>query len=122
MSFEIKMGPEGILRIIMAGDLDNGIVENFRREYAPYVNASTPESPLQNLFLLQTLDRLSPVIRKYLIDLNRDSRFGLAAFVKPSRRAKVLGQFILKATGRKNIQFFEEETEALNWLRSNNHK
>jgi len=120
MTFEIKMGPDGILRINMSGDLDNGIVENFRREYSPYIIASTPDNPLQNLFFLQNLGQLSPSIRKYLTELNRDSRFGLSAFVNPSRRAKILGQLINKATGRNNIRYFDTENEALGWLKSNN--
>jgi hypothetical protein len=116
MTHEITMGPDGILRIELSGDLDNGIVENFRREVSPYVDASTSENPLYNLFLLKDLGRLSPEIRRYLIDLNQDTRIGFSAYVKPSRRAKILGQLILKATQRDNIQFFEEEADALEWL------
>jgi hypothetical protein len=116
MSFEIKMGPEGILRIILSGNMDNGMVENFRREYSPYINAATPENPLHNLFFMQDLENISSTIRHYLMDLNQDSRYGLSAYVKPSRRAKILGQLILKATQRENIHFFDQESEALEWL------
>jgi len=116
MTFEIKMGPEGILRIKMEGDLDNGIVENFRREYSPYIIASTPENPLRNIFLLHELGKLSSTIRRYLIELNQDPRFGSSAFIHPTRRAKILGQFILKASQRNNIRFFDDETEAIAWL------
>ena len=119
MTFEIKMGSEGILRIKLSGNLDNGIVENFRREYSPYVDASTKENPLFNLFFLNDLGHLSPIIRHYLIELNRDPRYGFSAFVKPSRRAKVLGHLIQKATQSERLQFFEQETEAINWLQSN---
>ena len=120
MTFNIKMGPEGILRIRMDGDLDNGIVENFRREYSPYINASTPANPLQNIFLVQNLGKLSILLRKYLIELNQDPRFGFTAFVQPSRRARILGQFILKATRRDNIRYFNDEAEAVEWLKLQN--
>lgn len=119
MSFEIKMGPEGILRIKLSGNLDNGIVETIRREYSPYVDASTQENPLFNMFFLTDLERLSSSIRHYFIELNRDPRYGYSAYVKPSRRAKVLGQLIQKATRREKIQFFDQETEAIQWLQSN---
>jgi len=52
--------------------------------------------------------------------LNQDPRFGSVAFIQPSRRAKILGQFILKATQRNNIRFFDEETEAIAWLELQN--
>ena len=120
MTFEIKMGPEGILRIRMDGDLDNGFVENFRREYSPYINASTPENPLQNIFFFQNLEKLSIMLRRYLTDLNQDPRFGFSAFVQPSRRARILGQFILKSTKRDNIRYFKNETEAVAWLKLQN--
>jgi len=122
MTFEIKMGPEGILRIKLSGNLDNGIVENFRREYSPYVDASTPENPLYNLFYLQELGRLSFPIRQYLINLSQDPRYGLSAYVKPSRRAKILGQLIQKATQRENVKFFEVETDAIEWLQLKKNK
>ena len=122
MTFEIKMGLEGILRIKLSGNLDNGIVENFRREYSPYVDASTPENPLYNLFYLQELGRLSYPIRQYLINLSQDPRYGLSAYVKPSRRAKILGQLIQKATQRENVKFFEVETDAIEWLQLKKNK
>ena len=104
----------------MEGNLDNGIVENFRREYSPYLDASTPENPLQNVFLFQNLGKLSLMLRKYLIELNQDPRFGFSAFVQPSRRARVLGQFIHKATKRDNIRYFNDEAEAVAWLKLQN--
>jgi len=120
MSYEIKMGPEGILRIKMAGNMDNGIVENFRREYSPYINASTPENPLRNLFFFENLEKISSMIRWYLIELSQDPRFGYSAFIQPSRTAKILGQFILKASQREHIRFFESESEAIAWLQLEN--
>lgn len=118
MSFKIELGQDGILRVTLSGDLDRGIVENLRREYDPFVEAATHENPLRNLFYVEELGRLSSSARRYLTTLNSDSRYGPAAFVRPPRRVRVLGQFILKATGRKNISFFDTEDQAINWLRS----
>jgi len=118
MAFKINMEQDGILRIYLEGDLTQGNVESFKREHTPYVEASTSEIPLKSILFVDNLGRLSSSARKYLTDLNKDPRYGYAAFVQPSRRAKVLGQFIKKATGRDNIQFFNNEGEALNWMKS----
>ncbi len=118
MTFKINMGQDGILRITLSGDMDRVIIENLRRDYAPYVNASTPENPLRNIFTFKNLGKLSSTARQYLTDLNKDPRYGLVAFIEPPRQARVLGRFITKATGRQNIQFFENEKQAVAWITS----
>lgn len=120
MAFNIRMAQDGILRVQIEGDLTQGIVESFKREYTPYVEAATPEIPLNNIIFMNNLGILSHSARLYLTDLLKDPRYGLAAFVNPPRKARVLGQFIKKATGRDNIQFFNNENDALSWLK--NHK
>ncbi|HKJ26270.1 MAG TPA: STAS/SEC14 domain-containing protein [Anaerolineales bacterium] len=120
MTFMIQMEQDGILRIHLEGDITQGIVKSFKREYTPYVDASTAEIPLKNLLYLENLGSISQAARHFLTELNQDPRYGMAAFVSPPRKARVLGQFIQKATGRDNIQFFNNETEALSWLK--NHK
>lgn len=118
MTFKINMEQDGILRIHLEGDLNHGNVESFKREHMPYVEASTSDLPLKSILFVQHLGRLSSSARQYLTDLNKDPRYGFAAYVQPSRRARVLGQFITKATGRDNIKYFNNETEALTWMKS----
>ncbi len=120
MPFEIKMGSDGILRIELSGDLDQTILETFRRELTPYVEASTPSKPLKNIVYFKQIGALAPAIRHYLIDLNRDQRLGQTAYIHPPAKARVLGRFILNATGRDHIEYFEQEQEAVKWL--HNHK
>jgi hypothetical protein len=118
MAFKIKMAQDGILRVHLEGDIDQGIVKSFKREYSPYVEASTPEVPLNNIIFLHNLGKLSHAARRYLTELNQDPRYGLAAFINPPRKVRVLGQFIQKATGRDNIKFFNNENEALSWMKN----
>ena len=118
MAFKINMEQDGILRIHLEGDLTQGNVESFKREHLPYVEASTSEIPLKSIIFVEHLGRLSSSARHYLTDLNRDPRYGFAAYVQPSRRARVLGEFIKKATGRDNIKYFKNETDALTWMKS----
>lgn len=120
MPFEIKMGTDGILRIELSGDLDQTILETFRRELTPYLEASTPAKPLKNIVYFKQIGTLAPSTRHYLTDLNRDQRLGCTAYIHPPARGRVLGRFILKATGRHNIEYFEQEQDALKWLQ--NHR
>ena len=118
MPYQVKMGPDGILRIELSGDLDQTILETFRRELTPFVEASTPSKPLRNIITFQEIGSLAPSIRHYLTDLNRDQRFGRTAYIHPPAKARVLGRFILNATGRDNIHYFEQEQQAINWLKN----
>ena len=117
MSFKIKMAQDGILRVQLEGDLTQGLIESFKRDYSPYVEASTREIPLNNIIYMENLGTLSYEARQYLTELLKDERYGLAAFINPPRKARVLGQFIQKATGRHNIRYFTNEKEALSWLK-----
>lgn len=116
MSIEIRMGRDGILRATLSGDLDSSIVEQIRREFTPYIKASTPESPLKSIITFMDLGKISFRTRRYLTELNQDSRFGPAAYIQPPRKARVLSQFIRKGSHRDNIRFFEAEGEAIIWL------
>lgn len=116
MSVDIHMGKDGILRANFSGDLDSSIVEQLRREFTPYIEASTPESPLKSIISFNGLGKISFRTRRYLTELNQDARFGAAAYLQPPRKARVLSQFIHKGSHRNNIRFFETEQEAITWL------
>ena len=118
MPFDVTMGQDGILRVELSGDLSNGIVETFRRELTPYVEAATSSQPLKYILLMDQVSQLSPAIRHFLTDLSKDQRLGKTAFVHPSRKARVLGQFMRKAAGPDKVDFFDQEQEAIIWLRN----
>lgn len=116
MPFEVKMGHDGILRIFLPGDLDHVIIDRLDRDLAPYVEASTPDKPLKQMMYFQQIGHISSDLRRYLSNLNEDKRIGKTAYIKPSPRARVLAQFINKATRRENIATFNQENEALRWF------
>ena len=83
------------------------------------MEASTPDKPLKNMMYFSQIGQLSPSVRHYLSHLNQDHRLGQTAFIHPPRKARILGKFMLKASGRDNVKCFEQEGEAITWL--NNH-
>lgn len=116
MTVDIIMGLDGVLRVVLSGDLDSSIVESLRRQFSPYVEAATAESPLKSIITFQQLGIISFATRHYLTQLNQDPRCGAIAYMKPPRKARVLAQFIQKGSKRENIRFFEAEEDALEWL------
>jgi hypothetical protein len=119
MPYQIQMGEDGILRIGFAGGiLEHDEVDDFVRSFTAYLDTTTPEAPLCALMIVsQPGVKLLSKTRKALADLNLDPRLGKAATVGVDRYTRVLVGFILKATGRDNIRFFETEEKALAWLR-----
>lgn len=118
MPFSVIMGSDGILRTELSGDLVNGIIESLDREYKLFLDASTPGKPLRQMIIFNEIGELSPGFRHYLTELNKDHRLGWTAYVHAPRPVRVMGKFILNASGRENIGIFNHEYEALAWLQS----
>ncbi len=122
MGIDIQMSKDGILRTEFSGDLDSSIVEQFRRQFTPFIEASTPESPLKSIVTFDQLGKISFRTRRYMTELNQDSRYGAVAYVQPPRKARILAQFIQKGSHRNNIQFFDSEQDAINWIHQFNER
>jgi hypothetical protein len=119
MPHNLQMGEEGILRVILNGDLDKASINAFIKDLSPYLNAATETDPIHLINDSSKVRKYSSTARKTLTDLNRDLRIGNQAIIGANRASRVLSSFILKATGRENISFFASEKEALAWLQSN---
>ena len=119
MPYRIQMDDDGILRIdFVDGVLEREEVDDFVRDFHIHLDAATPEAPLRTLTVAgQSGVKLSSKVRKAFSDLNGDPRLGKSATIGVDRYTRVLIGFVLKATGRDNIRFFETEAQALAWLR-----
>ena len=117
MTYKLEMGEDGILRLSFAGQVGTEEMEAFRQDFLPYLEAATDESPLLVLSNAQGDTKYSSGARKIFMQLNRDSRIGKAATVGTGRYTRVLARFVLKATGRDNIGFFDTQEEAVAWLK-----
>lgn len=122
MATRLTMPADGILRATFEGDLGRAETEVFKREYSAFLQAATPSHPVNMIADVARMGKLSAAARKYLTEINHDRRTGLIAILKPSRPARVLSQFINKATGRANIQFFDSEEDALAWIREHTRR
>lgn len=118
MPHELIMGEDGILRTTIAGDLDRSVIDRLSEDYQPFLEAATASNPVNNLLHTARVGKLSSAARRFFTELTGDSRFGFAAIIDPPRRVRVLGKFILKATGRENISFYQSEEKALLWLKA----
>jgi hypothetical protein len=118
MALEVNMGDDGILRIKISGDMDRFAVEHLQREIVPFMDAATQENRLNNIIFPENLGRISYAARRFFTDLNHNPRYGMVAIVNPPRAVRVLGRFILKATQRDNLDFFENEEQAISWIKS----
>lgn len=119
MPYKMRMGDDEILRVDFAGGvLERDEVDDFVRDFRIYLDAATPEAPLRTLtFADQSGANLPSKTRRAFADLNLDPRLGKSATLGINRYTRVLIGFVLKATGRDNIRFFDTEEDALAWLR-----
>jgi hypothetical protein len=117
MAYQLTLGEDRYLRFVMLGDMDALSVTNFEREYRLYLDASTSQRPIYMIVFAGQMGKISSQARNLYMQINSDPRLGLVAIVNPPRTLRVLAQFILKATGRANINFFDSEDEAIDWIR-----
>jgi hypothetical protein len=118
MAHEISMGDDGILRLAFIGDMVGEDIEIFIKDFTPFLEAATEVEPLNILADASRAGKTSSAARKAYVRLNRDLRGGKVAVVGARRYGRVLVSFILKATGRDNVRFFDSEEEALAWLKA----
>jgi hypothetical protein len=113
---------DGILHVTFVGDIDVEDWMDYIRDYAPFLDQTTPEDPLDFLVDGTQMGKFSAAARKLLVDdfRNPNPRIGKTAMVGASRYVRVLASFILKATGRSNVRLFETEKDALVWLQEGN--
>ena len=117
MTYQLEMGDDGILRLSFSGQIGTEEMEAFRQDFMPFLEAATDESPVLVLSGAHGDTKYSSGARKIFMQLNRDPRIGKAATVGTARYTRVLARFVLKATGRDNIGFFDTQEEAVAWLK-----
>ena len=108
---------ENILTFGFTGGVDDETYDRFYEDFLPYLESATPENKL-NIIIDASQDsgRMSPYARKQFTKLNKDKRVKKVAIINAQRINKVIGQFIMAATNRKNIRFFDNETDAKKWF------
>lgn len=118
MAHQLRMGNDGIVRLMFIGDTDRKAVPTLIADFTPYLDQATPEHPLYVLWDDTRGGKAAPEARKFYADLNRDPRIGKVAIFGAQHYGRVLGEFILKFTGRDNIRFFDTQELALSWLKA----
>ncbi len=118
MAHETSMGDDGILRIAFTGDVSKRDLEAFLNDFTPFLEAATEARPVLTLVNSSQTGKYSLAARRIYLELNQDPRVGKAAVIGASRYARVLASFVLKATRRDNIRFFDSEKKAIAWLKA----
>ena len=118
MAQELDMIEDGIVRLAFIGDITDVEVDTFLKGFQTYLEAATLEQPLGLLVDASRDGKMAPSARRNFTELNKDPRLGHIGICNVSRFNRVVATFIMKATGRDNIRFFESQADALAWLKS----
>jgi hypothetical protein len=116
MAHQFQLESGGVLRLTFIGDTDRQGVEKLVADFQPFLAQVTAENPLLILWDDTRGGKASVDVRKVYADFNRDPRIGKVAIFGAQRYGRVLGEFVLKLTGRNNIRFFDNEAGARAWL------
>lgn len=116
MAHQLQLEGGNVLRLTFMGDTDRHGAEKLVADFAPFLAQATTENPWRILWDDTRGGKTTSEVRKVYADLNRDPRIGRVAIFGAQRYGRVLGEFVLKLTGRDNVRFFDNEAEARAWL------
>ncbi len=118
MAHQFRMRGDGVLQLTFIGDTDSRDVQALREDFTFYLEQATVENPLLILWDDSRGGKTTAEVRKLYADLNRDRRIGKVAIWGARSYGRILGEFVLKISGRDNIRFFDTQEEALVWLQA----
>jgi hypothetical protein len=113
MTHEREKIQDDLVRLAFIGDIDEADVEVLIQDLQPHLDGVAASNALHMLVDASRDGKMSSAARRTFTDLNKDARFGRVGICQISRVNKVIATFIMKATGRQNIRFFDTEEEAL---------
>ena len=119
MPHELSMSGDGILRASLSGEIDRTVIDAFKKELDPFLEAATTDAPAAIIIDAHQAGTLSSYARRTLTSLNEDPRLGKVALLSTSRRFKVFAGFVQKTTSRNNIKLFAQEQPAAQWIKTN---
>lgn len=116
MPYKLQSIQTDILKIEFIGDMTDEDVAQNSTDIDPYLENVSVEKPLNFLIDASRMGKMSAGTRRVFTERNKNPLVGSTAIYGLNRALKVLGHFIITASGRENIHFFDSETEALAWL------
>jgi len=124
MGYKVQQISENIISLDLIGDFSAEDATNHVLEMDPILERLSA-SGNQVHFLVSTaeLGKISLEGRRSFGERNGDPRLGSTAVVGVNRFLKIVAQFVMVASGKQNIRFFDaaDEVSALNWLKSQNN-
>jgi len=121
VAFKLRMGDDTILRLSLSGVFDKFDAETLSRDLYPFLEASTEKDPIKIIIFPQQIEKITSKGRKFLTELHKNKRMGNSVFISPSRSTRVLVRFIIQATNKENIAFFDDEKSAEKWIKVPNN-
>jgi hypothetical protein len=118
MTYELMLGEDGILRATFIGNTDKEEAEAYHKDMVQFLELSSEEKPLHLIVYVDRAGKFSAEARKSFSRLNEDPRMGNIAYLGANRFVRVITGFVLKASGRHNMRFFDSETQAVTWLKT----
>ena len=119
MGFKISKIEENIIRFDMLGDFDaEDASACFNQTTALFAEAALRGKKLHVYVDTTQFGNMSVEGRRMFSKMNKDERQGSVAMVGVNRILKIMVRFIMVASGQDNVRFFDNEAQAIKWLKS----
>ena len=121
MPFKIFPQEDDLIHIQFIGDFDDVDAIEYEKELETHQSKADMQGKKLNCYVDGSkFKSFSVEARRSQARLNADPRIGNIAVTGASRIVRIMAQFVLIASGRKNIRIFNTKDEAMEWLTSSN--
>jgi hypothetical protein len=117
MAFTLQPITPNIVKMEFIGDFTDDDADNQSAGIDHYMSQMAVGTQMNFLIDTSRMGKISAKARRVFTERNKNPQVGSTAVYGVSRTLKVLGVFIIKASGRDNIRFFDTESDGLAWLK-----
>ena len=116
MTHKIYPLSDNILKTAFIGDVSIEDMDAYLSDVGGVLQKHAHDGPIYLLVDVSQEGHIVFAARQKLIKMTSSEKIANVAIFNGSRSNKVLGDFMMKASNRENLNYFESEVEARNWL------
>ena len=119
MAYELSNISDHIMTLKIIGDFDADDALVYADDLEEYFERAKSVGRKLHIYVdTSEMGKISVEIRRVTSETNKDPRAGYVATDGVNRVIRIMARFLMVASGRNNIYFFDTQKEAIDWLKS----
>lgn len=119
MAFKLSNIADNIMMLKIIGDFDADDALIYADHLEEFLERAASVGRKLHIYVdTSEMGKISVEIRRVTSETNKDKRAGQVVTDGVTRVVRIMARFLMVASGRNNIHFFDTRKEAIDWLKS----